>query len=378
MEYCDLFDLDDLAYFNIGQLVVGGFYQRPASLERAVRGSSQELWAKAIWYFQKALSVKSDLALVKSYLGIAFFLDPGKQSLAKSDSYFADALRLVRKDETLDPSLRACVYLNASAIDIAGGNFATAGAKIDSARSLRNHIGKRMFASALNGNGSSDIRYAAQLDNALDFNRVLSDYRRTGMLNNDQSRILLRYLRNTDPGSIWWKQAYRVYEEASSKQGRQVLSREQILAEIAPVNSPVRSVIVDGFPIYLSQGTDEILKRFANYEKVPVAEGRGIYRYVFPNGHFEILGGKEVLGISIKAPDKSISLGTSARGLKDIRPGIPFKTVMARFGQMHLSYFSMPDRPLKYYFFSDIGLAFGVTGTTVTEIMIEQKPSDNE
>jgi hypothetical protein len=235
-----------------------------------------------------------------------------------------------------------------------------------------------MFASALNGNGSSDIRYAAQLDNALDFNRVLSDYRRTGMLNNDQSRILLRYLRNTDPGSIWWKQAYRVYEEASSKQGRQVLSREQILAEIAPVNSPVRSVIVDGFPIYLSQGTDEILKRFANYEKVPVAEGRGIYRYVFPNGHFEILGGKEVLGISIKAPDKSISLGTSARGLKDIRPGIPFKTVMARFGQMHLSYFSMPDRPLKYYFFSDIGLAFGVTGTTVTEIMIEQKPSDNE
>ena len=377
MQYCDLFDTVDIASYNIGQIVVGGFYRRPVSLESAIRGVSEELYWKAIGNFKRSLDINPDQSLVKSYLGIAYFLDPRKQSIGESERYFAESLRSVEKDETLDPSLKACVYLNAGAIDIAKSNFASAETKIGQARSLRDPLKNNQFLAAFPNTGSSEISYSLLIDYALDLNLVLLEYRKTGSLKDEQAKILVRYLRNTDPASIWWKVAYQVYEAGSTKSGRQFLTKQQILSQISTVISPVRSVTVDDFTIYLSQGTDEILKRFVSYDLVPVVQGRKIYRYLFPENHFEILAGPEVLGISIKASGSQVKMGSNADGLKDIQTGMLFETIRTRFEGMNTSDLVMPDQPVKYFFYSDLGIAFGVTGSIVTEIMIIQKPSEN-
>ncbi|MCX6223733.1 MAG: M48 family metalloprotease [Bacteroidia bacterium] len=378
MQYCDLFDEEDITYFNIGQIVVGGFYRRPVSLERAIRGVNPELWWKAIANFRRALDINPDLSLVKSYLGIAYFLDPEKLSIQESERYFTEALRSVEKDGTLDSSLKACVYLNAGAIDIAKNNFTAAENKIDTARLFQDLFKRDRSSAAFRSSVTGNINYSLIIDYALDFNMVLSEYKKTnGTLKSENIRVLMKYLRNTDPASIWWKVAYQVYEAGSTKLGQQLLTQTQILSEISPISSPVRSISVDGFMIYLSQNTDEILKKFVNYEQVPVVEERKIFEYIFAKEHIEILGGKEVLGILIKAPNPLIKLGSTAAGLKDIQVGMPYETIRTRFDGMNLSYLTLPGRQVKYFFYNDIGMAFAVTDSIITEILIIQKPSEN-
>lgn len=378
MQYCDLFELEDVVSFNIGQLVTGGFYRRPVSLEKSIRGVNPELWWKAIANFRQALVIKQNLALVKSYLGIAYFLDPEKLSLDQSERYFTEALKSVEKDATLDPSLKACVYLNAGAIEIAKNQYASAATKIETARLYRNRFKTDTPALAFGNGEYGDTGYTLQIDYALDFNVVLSEFKKTGKLTSESVTVLMKYLRNTNPASIWWKLAYQVYQENSVKEGRTFFTTQQIINEIQQVRNPVRSILVDGFSIYLSQPTDEVLKQFAGYDKVPVVEDRKIFKYLFPNNHFEILAGKEVLGISIKAPDPLMKLGSDAGVMQDIQTGMPFETIRNRLGGMDMSYLVIPDALTKYYFYNDIGMAFGVTGSLITEILIIQKPSENK
>ena len=47
MRYCDSLETDDLRRFDLGQLVVGGFYHRPESLEEKIRGVNEGLWRDA-------------------------------------------------------------------------------------------------------------------------------------------------------------------------------------------------------------------------------------------------------------------------------------------------------------------------------------------
>ena len=48
MRYCDSLETDDLRRFELGQLVVGGFYHRPESLEEKIRGVNEGLWRDAV------------------------------------------------------------------------------------------------------------------------------------------------------------------------------------------------------------------------------------------------------------------------------------------------------------------------------------------
>ena len=63
MLYCDGLDADDLRRIGIGQIVTGGFYSRPDSLESIVRGGGDKLWKDAEKALIRALSLKPDLML---------------------------------------------------------------------------------------------------------------------------------------------------------------------------------------------------------------------------------------------------------------------------------------------------------------------------
>src|SRR6267142_1704623 len=65
MQYADSLDTEDLRRFDVGQVVVGGFYRRPQSLESKVRGVNEEMWWDAVGALREALKLKPDLALAK-------------------------------------------------------------------------------------------------------------------------------------------------------------------------------------------------------------------------------------------------------------------------------------------------------------------------
>src|SRR5262249_1539224 len=65
MKYCDALEVGDLLKFDVGQIVAGGFYQRPKTLESKVRGVDDETWKLAVDALDRALRIKPDLVLAK-------------------------------------------------------------------------------------------------------------------------------------------------------------------------------------------------------------------------------------------------------------------------------------------------------------------------
>jgi hypothetical protein len=319
------------------------------------------------------------LSLVQSYLGIAYFLDPEKLSLKESEQYMTEAIRSVEKDETLDPSLKACVYLNSGALEMGKANFSSAEHKIDTARIFQTLFKKERTSVAFTSNVMGNISYSTLIDLALDYNMVLTQYKKSkGIIKSENLPILLKYLRNTDPASIWWKIAYQVYHDCSANLGQKSFTSSQILSEVSPLISPVRSVIINDYVIFLSQKMDEILIKFPDFSKVPVVEERKIYKYIFPDQHIEIIADKEVLGVFIKNSDSSFKLGSTADALKDVKIGMPYETLRSRFDGLNFCYLTLPENQIKYYFYNDIGIAFAVKDSKISEMLIIQKPSENK
>lgn len=59
MQYADSLDTEDLRRFDVGQIVVGGFYRRPQSLENKLRGVNEELWWDAVGALREAIRLKT-------------------------------------------------------------------------------------------------------------------------------------------------------------------------------------------------------------------------------------------------------------------------------------------------------------------------------
>ena len=121
MQYCDGLDLNDLRQLKLGQIIVGGFYRRPQSLEPPTRGPDQKVWEEAVAAFQKSLALKPDQVLTRADLGIAYLVHPsGKPDLKKAQSLLQEAAAQAAKDDTLEPWMRATILVNAGVADLAG------------------------------------------------------------------------------------------------------------------------------------------------------------------------------------------------------------------------------------------------------------------
>src|SRR5262249_14471057 len=68
MRYCDGLELEDLRLYKIGQIVAGGFYARPQTLEAKVRGIDEKLWNDAVKNLTRALEKDNHLVLPRANL----------------------------------------------------------------------------------------------------------------------------------------------------------------------------------------------------------------------------------------------------------------------------------------------------------------------
>ncbi|MCA9257566.1 MAG: M48 family metallopeptidase, partial [Planctomycetales bacterium] len=114
MRYCDGLEPEDLRTFGIGQLVVGGFYQRAEGL---FRGPDEQLWWDAVGSLQRALTLRDDLILAKANLALAYLVHPsGSPDVGKAAEFYEQVAALLddpAASKTVDPLTRAALWANA-------------------------------------------------------------------------------------------------------------------------------------------------------------------------------------------------------------------------------------------------------------------------
>jgi predicted Zn-dependent protease len=202
MQYCDGLNSEDLRNFAIGQVAVGGFYQRPESLESLVRGVNKEQWQEAVEALQKALALKNELVLARANLGLAYLVAPQGQDLDRATQNLNDAAEKAGSDPALTPVMRAAVWNNAAVADFAADRKEVGARKLDQAAAIYQELGSKLpnapatlsvFVALLYNQG---LFLAASPDKAGQPEAV---------------KALEQYFQSAAPTSAWWPLAFERY-----------------------------------------------------------------------------------------------------------------------------------------------------------------------
>ena len=107
MQYADKLTTDDLRSLEIGQVVAGAFYSRPAWLSGKVRGVDAKLWGEAVAALNEAARLNPGLALVQANLGVAYLLRPTGKDTPRAIAHLEQASSMLKTDASLAAQLKA-------------------------------------------------------------------------------------------------------------------------------------------------------------------------------------------------------------------------------------------------------------------------------
>ena len=223
MQYCDGLDHDDVNRYGIGQIVTGGFYVRPDSLEAKVRGIDEKLWGDAVKALEKSLSLKADLVLPRASLGIAFLLHPEGKNVKMARKWFAEAIDHLAKDPELkrNPLSMAALLVNSGVADLAAGDAVEADKKFRSATDI---VHTQRFTATVRS-----------MESAIVFNRALVMGNSKEADAKERARRLLEtYLEFNAPDTAWWEIAYGKYAKLGKELDVKVRTRISFFRKAAP------------------------------------------------------------------------------------------------------------------------------------------------
>src|SRR5262249_40204648 len=127
---------DDVRRFDIGHLMVAGFYARPKTLQGKVRRIDQDVWKEAVDALKKADQLNPRLSLVKANLGIAELIRPEGKDPAAALKLLDQALELAARDKELIAINYASILVNHSVAAGAAGQKEKMAASLDKAEAL--------------------------------------------------------------------------------------------------------------------------------------------------------------------------------------------------------------------------------------------------
>jgi predicted Zn-dependent protease len=371
MRYCDGLDSDDLKRYDLGHIVAGGFYSRPDSLESKVRGIDEKLWKDAVQALNKALTLKPDLALPRSSLGLAYLVHPEGKDGTKAAKWFADALARFNKD----PELRknhlslAALLINAGVADLAGGQPEKAADKFKEAE-------KVVLSMRL-------TRLVKTEEDALLYNRGLAavaskdaDQKRQGC------RLLEAYLLQASPDSSWWSLAFERYQKLSKDLGLKALERGELSkGKRLNIMRILASVAVGSESVTLSEPLKDAVERLGKKAgvAVPLYPGAKIVRWHFTEQGIDLLGKDKVLAIFLKNP-KAPPVVLQAAGVaakpQKLHVGMTEKEAEAVLKDQRADPAPrfIDNLDVRYRFYPELGLAVRVADGLVVELALAQIP----
>lgn len=375
MQYCDLLDADDIRSFDVGHLVVGGFYRRPDSLEPGpVRGVNDDLWYEAVGAFREALRLKERLRLhdpmliVQANLAVAYLVHPAGKDVGNAERWFDSVFTALEDEElakTLDPLVHASILINSG-----------------SARGFKPELiveTLKLLARAKTVRGYGEAVVA--MESALQFNqaRTLLAQKTPGK---EQAALNLfeKYLDGMTSASSYWPIAYHDYVRMAKAVGVEPKTEHEFRKPGIHDWRPVTSVeLKDGTVIGLSQSIKKLEEDLGPADVViPVVEGTNLKYYKYNELGITVLATREVLAVILS--------GEAAPGLSIQRPGLGGDEVEIALGMRsgeieklfgddwEYEFVKLFDVQQTHALYRDLGLAVQYDDGKVKELVITVVP----
>jgi adhesin HecA-like repeat protein len=367
MQYADSLDTEDLRRFDVGQIVVGGFYRRPKSLEGKVRGINEELWWDAVGALRESIRLKPELSLPKANLGVAYLFRPAGKDPGKAAQFLEEASQLADEDPSLDPVSRLAEDINLAVAYAALGDTEKAMSTLSQVETSLKNGDRRLFR----GDGS--------VSNALAYNHALllaqsPDGQRQRLAIGE----LENYLRRTDSSLAWWQLAYQRYAILCKQSGTAPRTEGALLSQATVRFRPVATLDLSGGQIALGQSLSEAKGQLGTASSsTPVVRGTNVVRLDYPKQGIKVIGTDEVLAIIICGDNASaVSIREMGLGTKFIKlkVGMTSADLDRLLGDSDYDFRQLVDSDLNYRFYSDLGIAVLSQGGKITELVISQVP----
>ncbi len=376
MQYCDNLDPEDIRNLGVGQIIAGGFYRRPASLEKSIRGVDEDLWWDAVAALEKALSKKENLSLTYANLGLAYLVRPDHPDLGKAKKNFESAIALIESDNTVDELAKAGIYVNAGVSFYTDKSFSSGNQMLTKAnkslelfslsyqRQFLTGYGRELTEKALSG-------LTQQVDMAMLYNSII--HNDSIMKKSDMEK----YLSTESPSSVWWEIIYNHYTVFCDKAKLSAKSKASFVKHTLQYRPVVSVNMKDRSIISLGESLSDILDNNNSFEVIPIIEKTNLVKMVKKDEGIQIIGSEVVLAISINnSSSTNIFLHTQSIGSKvdTIHCGMDFGKLKQLIGE----YYSIApnlNQQKNYFFYDKLGLAFRIDkNNSVSEIIIAQVP----
>lgn len=371
MQYCDGLDRDDLKRYGIGQIVAGGFYRRPASLEAKVRGVDEKLWNDGVKACKKALALNDDLVLPRATLGLAYLVHPDGKDVKKANQYFSEALDKGSKDPEFKKSsvARAALLVNAGVAEMAAGD-------------LKEPI--RKFRQAVELASDGPLTSVVQtLEEAILYNQALIDAKSTSADDKKKAmKYLVTYLYRVHSDTAWWSLALDRYNQLAKELSLPEKTAKEVTKYQAPAMLRLQtSVTVGKETVTLAEPLKDAVARLADKSAVavPLFEGAKIVRWRFADQGVDLIGKDKILALFLtndKAPPLVLrSVGVATKPV-ELRVGMAEKDALALLKDQRADHELRPiaDRTTRYRFYPELGLAVRMDSGRLAEIVIAQVP----
>jgi hypothetical protein len=368
MQYCDGLDSDDLRQLKIGQILVGGFYRRPQSLESMVRGMDEKVWKEAVAALEKSNELKPGQVIVQANLGIAYLVHPsGKPAVAKAWRYLEMASTKAADDDTLDPGMRAAILINAGVAELAGGRVEEGQKNLTKGE----QVGSRYIAGFVRVSSVPGLTTAVNYNRAMVLAMSKDEAKKTQAVEQFET-----YLKSASPASAWWPLAFERYAALCKELGRKPRDRDNLVA-LAPSRLRLVSAVKvgDGVTLALTQPLQAAAAKLG--QETPVAARTKLKRVRFAKHGIEVLATDTILAICLttaKAPAIPVQPVGGGPAVGELKVGMDDEKCAKILADEAFDFRNLDDPGVSYRFYSRLGLGVRVKDRKVVEIIVAQIP----
>lgn len=363
MRYCDKLDPKELAQYDIGQIVTGGFYHRGPLL----RTKDVKLWWAAVGALNESNRLKAEQTLVLANLGLAYLLHPDGKDVGESTRYFAEASKAAETDKDLDPIAHAAILINFGVATLAAGKPEQGLAKLDE--------GEKAVRALASGRTK---RLVPALDAALLYSRAITLAAKPA--NREQALALFeKYLSMSSRLSLWWDAAYHKYTTLAADLGKMAKPKDAFGTTTAPkLRITVGVKLKSGKTITLGDLIEDVEAKLGKGISTSLMPGTDLARIRYEALGIEILGGnEEVLAVFLIGPNAP-PLPVRGTGPVSAEAGtISIGMTTAELQQLLGDEYQpceIAATEVYYRFYRDKGLAVRVSKGKVVEVVVVQLP----
>jgi hypothetical protein len=377
MMYCDALEPQEVREFNIGHLIVGGFYRRAGSLAEQVRGINGPLWEEAVEALEKALALKDDLVLARANLALAYLVHPsGSPDVGEAAREF-DAVSQMLAEESavddLDPLTRATLLANAW-VGVAHNDPAQSKAVM---QQIETFLRRAVDQDSRTGGAVQSLRSALGFTRASALAGGTSEAdRRTALA------LFEEYLAAMSPASAWWPLAYERYADTAQALNVTPKPQEELAKRRQNQWRVVSEINLSGDALLgISDPAAEALELLGPADSTTPVVDANLNLLEYGAQGLSVLMGREVIAIVLNSPESPrVELRRPGLGAQpaQIYVGMPRKELEALLGDEWVSQrASVLDAGEKHYLYEDVGVAVQFADGAVSEIIIAQAPHDD-